>query len=78
VEENALAYLRDTGDEQIIVVGNRGPGIRPAGPLPVMHGGIADGAEFEELFTGQRFTVDNGGLSLPALFPGVQIWRTHL
>jgi len=74
VEENTLAYLRDSKQEQIIVVGNRGPGTRPAGPLPVAHGAIPDGAEFTELFSGGRVTVMNGHLPLPALPPGVQVY----
>ncbi|HEX9114825.1 MAG TPA: maltodextrin glucosidase, partial [Anaerolineae bacterium] len=75
VESDAVAYLRDTDEEQIIVAGNRGPGTRPSGPLPVDHGAIPDGAEFQELLTGQRATVSGGCLPLPALPPGVQIWR---
>jgi len=76
VEENVLAYLRDTDKQQIIVVGNRGPAERPAGPLPVKHGAISDGTVFQELFTGQTSTVSNGNLPLPALSVGVQIWQT--
>jgi alpha-glucosidase len=75
-EENVLAYLRDTEEEQIIVVGNRGPAERPAGPLPVMLGAIANGTIFQELFTGQMSAVSDGNLSLPALPAGVQIWQT--
>ncbi len=74
VEENVLAYLRDTDDAQMIVVGNRGSDVRPAGPLPVAHGGIPDGMEFRELFSGQCATVVNGCLPLPAVPAGVQIW----
>jgi alpha-glucosidase len=76
VEEDTVAYMRDAEEEQVILVGNRGPGTRPAGPLPLAQAAIPDGTEFEELFTGQRLTVLNGGLPLPALFPGVQVWRT--
>jgi alpha-glucosidase len=75
-EENVLAYLRDTNEQQIIVVGNRGPAERPAGPLPVMLGAIANGTIFQELFTGQMSAVSDGYLSLPALPAGVQIWQT--
>jgi alpha-glucosidase len=78
VEENILGYLRDVEDDQIIVIGNRGPGERKAGTLPVSHGGIADGTIFEEFFTRQISTVQAGNLPLPALPTGVQIWRTRL
>lgn len=75
-EENILAYLRDTDEEQIIVVGNRGPTEYPAGPLPVALGGIAEGTQFRELFTCITSTVINGNLPLPSLPAGVQIWQT--
>ncbi len=77
VEEDGLAYLRDTDDEQIIVVGNRGPAARPSGALAVSHGAIPDGREFVEIFTGQRVAVEAGCLPLPSLPPGVSIWRAQ-
>ena len=73
VEEDTLAYLRDTEDEQIVVVAHRGPGIRPASPLRVSHGGIPDGQEFVEVIGGQRVTVSGGHLPLPAMLPGVHL-----
>ncbi len=75
-EENVLAYLRDTDEEQIIVIGNRGTAEYPAGALPLQHGAIADGTTFQELFSGQSSTVVNGSLPLPSLPTGVQIWRS--
>jgi alpha-glucosidase len=75
-EENVLAYLRDTEEEQVIVIGNRGPSEHPAGPLPVRLGAIPDGMKFHELFTGQTSTVNNGNLPLPSISAGVQIWQT--
>jgi alpha-glucosidase len=77
VEENVLAYLRDTDDDQIIVIGNRGPDERKPGLLQVSHSGIQDGTIFEEFFSGQTSKVVGGNLPLPALPAGVQIWRTH-
>jgi alpha-glucosidase len=76
VEENLLATLRDSDEEQIIVVGNRGPAIRPAGGLPVAHGGIPDGMIFTEIFSGAQAVVTNGHLPLAALPAGVQVWRS--
>ncbi|MCR4405107.1 MAG: alpha-amylase family glycosyl hydrolase [Candidatus Acetothermia bacterium] len=75
VEEDTLAYLRDAEEEQLIVVGHRGPGNRPASPLPVAHGAIPDGVEFIEIFSGMRARVVNGHLPLPAMSPGVMVWR---
>lgn len=75
-EENLLAYLRDTDEEKLIVIGNRGPAARPAGPLPVALGGISDGVVFKELFSGQTLRVSAGNLSLPEIPAGVQIWQT--
>jgi glycosidase len=75
-EENTLAHLRDTDTEQIIVIGNRGPSERPANPLFVRDGGIADGTRFHELFSGQVLTVEDGYLPLPTIPPGVQIWQS--
>jgi alpha-glucosidase len=73
-EADVLAYLRDTDEQQIIVVGNRGPHERPAGAVPVRHGAIPDGATFRELFTGQTSVVVDGGLPVPALPVGAQVW----
>ncbi|MBN1179305.1 MAG: maltodextrin glucosidase [Anaerolineae bacterium] len=75
VEENALAYVRDADAEWIVVVGHRGPGVRPAGPLPVAHGAIPDGLTFVDVITGQRATVVGGCLPLPEMEPGVSIWQ---
>jgi alpha-glucosidase len=75
-EENTLAFLRDTDAEQILVIGNRGPGERPAQELFVRGGSIPDGALFTEIFSGQTRTVQNGYLPLPAVPVGVQIWQS--
>jgi alpha-glucosidase len=75
-EEDTLAYLRDTDDEQIIVVAQRGGAPRPSTPLPVWQGAVADGAVFSELFSEQRSVVTGGCLPLPAMPPGVSIWRS--
>jgi alpha-glucosidase len=75
-EENTIAYLRDTDSEQIIVIGNRGPGERPAKSLFVRDGGIPDGTTFHEIFSGQALTVQDGYLPLFVVPAGVQIWRS--
>jgi alpha-glucosidase len=74
VADDSLAFLRDTEDELAIVVINRGPSERPAGPLPVAHGAVPDRTGFVELLTGGRATVTGGILPLPATPPGAAIW----
>jgi alpha-glucosidase len=74
VGDDSLAFLRDTDDEQVIVVVARGPGPRPGEPLPVADGAIADGTSFVELFSGARATVASGHLPLGPMPPGVAIW----
>ena len=76
VEDDFIVYMRDTDEEQIIVVGYRGDNPRPAAPLAVGHGAIPDGAEFVEVFSNQRLSVSGGRLALPDVAKGVQIWRT--
>ena len=71
----SLAFLRDTDDEQVIVVVVRGPGSRP-GDLPVAIGAIADGTVFTSLLTGERATVAGGRLPLPPTPPGAAFWRS--
>jgi alpha-glucosidase len=75
-EENTLAYLRDTDAEQIIVIGNRGPDERAANALYVRAGGIPDGTQFREFFSGQTLAVQDGYLPFAVLPVGVQIWQS--
>jgi alpha-glucosidase len=75
-EENTLAYLRDTADEQILVIGNRGPEELSAKPLFVRDGGIPDGKQFHEVFTGQQLSVEEGHLPIAGIPKGVQVWRS--
>lgn len=75
-EENVLAFLRDADAEQILVIGNRGPGERPAQELFVRDGAVPDGTVFTEFFTHQTLTVQNGYLPLPVLPVGIQLWHS--
>lgn len=75
-EENTLAYLRDAEEEQVLVIGQRGPDERSAQALFVRDGGIPDGASFREAFSGQTRAVQDGYLSLPVIQPGVQVWKS--
>lgn len=77
VEDDVMSYLRDTENEQIIVIANRGPGTRPAGGLDVSIGGIQDGTEFQDPVHGSHLTVSDGHLPLPSLPPGIVIWQSR-
>jgi hypothetical protein len=74
VEDDTLAYQREGRPERILVVAHRNETPRPAGPLPVAHGGIPDGACFVEHFSGQEAIVANGLLPLPAHPQGATLW----
>jgi hypothetical protein len=74
VENDTLAFQRDTDDEILIAVARRGTETRPAGPIPVTQAAILDGVEFDELFTHQQVRVENGFFQLPAVPPGAQVW----
>jgi alpha-glucosidase len=76
VEANTLAYLRDSDQEQVVVIAHRGPGMRPSGGIPVAHGALPNGAELVELFSRRKAVVENGYLSPGAISPGIQVWCT--
>ena len=75
-EPDVLAYLRDTDEEQIIVIGNRNANTLPANGLHVRNGGIPDGIVFKEIFSGQILDVKDGYLPLTAHPAGVQVWQS--
>ncbi|MBU1878816.1 MAG: hypothetical protein KJ734_07690, partial [Chloroflexi bacterium] len=61
---------------RVLVVAHRCATPRPAGPLPVAHGGIPNGTRLGEVFSGQEAVVKNGALALPELPQGATIWET--
>lgn len=71
---DAIAYVRESADDCVIVVANRG-GEAIDGGLAVRAAGIPDGTAFEELFTGATAVVVAGALPAPALGEGAQVWR---
>jgi alpha-glucosidase len=73
-EADTFAYQRTSEAERVLVIAHRGEQPRPAGPLPVAHGGIADGAHFVEFFTGQELVVTDGALPLPNYPQGATLW----
>ena len=76
--EDWLAFLRDTDEEQVIVVVARAASDPPAGGLAVAHGAIGDGTPFVSLLTGERATIAGGRLPLASVAPGVALWTTDL
>lgn len=74
IGEDAFAFLRDAEQEQLIVLANRGKTAHAAGGLPVAQGGIEDGAEFTEFFSGRRAVVTAGLLPMPEQPAGATIW----
>jgi alpha-glucosidase len=75
VEADTFAYQRDSTDGRILVIAHRGSSPRPAGGLPVAHGGIADGTRFVEHFSGQQAVVTNGALNVPEHAQGASLWE---
>ncbi len=86
VEPDTFAYQREgenacteqSRSGRFLIIAHRAPTPRPARPLPVAHGGIANGTRFVEQFSGQEAIVQNGSLLLPALPQGATIWRQSL
>jgi alpha-glucosidase len=73
-EENTLAYQREGENGRYLIIAHRATTPRPAGPLPITHSGLPDGAELVEHFTGERARVENGRLLLPAHVQGGTLW----
>jgi hypothetical protein len=75
VETDTLVFQRMSDNGRVLVVAHRGETSRPAGPLPVAHGGIADGTHFVEFFTRQKLVATNGVLPLPDQPQGATLWQ---
>jgi alpha-glucosidase len=78
IDPDTLIYQRDIDAEIVLVVASRGEQTRPPGLIPVSHGAIPDGVEFEELFTHQRISITNGFFPLPAMSQGAQVWVARI
>ncbi len=73
-EEDTFAYQRESATERAIVIAHRAAAPRPAGMLPIAHGGVADGVRFKEFFSRQEIIVQDGALFLPELPQGATLW----
>lgn len=65
-----LAYLRQSSQQRLLVVGYRGPESLPVVELPLRHAGYADGTRLTDFFTGDLYTVRDGALRLERLPAG--------
>ncbi|WP_449385050.1 glycoside hydrolase family 13 protein [Cellulomonas soli] len=71
VEGDAVAYLRETADERVLVLAARAPWSGARLPRHLLR----RGAEPENLYGGAPLEVAQHGLVLPGDGPGVQVWR---
>lgn len=76
VDDDTLAYQREGTAGRFLVIAHRGETPRPAGDLPVAHGGIPDGARFVEHLTGHEAVVADGALPLPEQPQGATLWES--
>jgi alpha-glucosidase len=77
VEEDCLAYARETEEDVAVVLANRGPGVRPAGQLDLAHADISDEVEMIDLVSGAMAQVQQGRLRVPEMPPGIAVWYGH-
>ncbi len=75
VEADTVAYQRETDEDRLLLVAHRAADPRPPAPLPLAHGGVADGARFVDLSSGIELTVRDGALNLPRMEQGATLWR---
>lgn len=73
IEPDMIAYQRESHDERVIVIAHRAATGRPAGPLSLARGGVADGTRFRDVFAGDEYLVQDGALLLPPLSQGAVI-----
>ena len=74
VEPDTFAYQREGTEGRLLVVAHRAERPRPAGPIEVAHGGIPDGLELVERFSGKAAVTKDGKLALPELPQGASVW----
>ena len=76
VEADLLAYQREGANGRFLIIAQRSPTPRPAGPMPLAHSGIANGTQWREVFTGQTAEMVDGRLILDALPQGATLWQS--
>ncbi len=71
VEPDAVAYLRETVDERVLVLVTRAPWGGATLPRHL----VSPGGDVESLYGGAELLVRPDGIELPGDGPGVQVWR---
>jgi hypothetical protein len=74
VEGDTIAYQREGAEGRVVVVAHRGEEARPAGPVPVADGGLPEGLELVDRFSGRTARVRDGQLAIPEQPQGATIW----
>jgi alpha-glucosidase len=70
VSDDAIAFLRETADDRVLVVTSRAPGT----PLVLPRSLLGRGDDVEVLF-GDAPVIDELGIHVPGSGPGAQVWR---
>jgi alpha-glucosidase len=70
VDDDAIAFLRETADERILVVASRAAGT----PLVFPRGVLGPDHHIDVLY-GDAPAVDAEGIHVPGSAPGAQVWR---
>ena len=77
VEEDTIVYQREGENGRVLVIAHRSETPRLPSPLPIAHGGMANGTQFIEYFTGQRLLVQNGNLLLDTHPQGASLYKSY-
>lgn len=68
-----LAYLRQSPEQRLLVIGYRGPEALTAIELPVRHAGYADNTHLTDMLSGEAYTVKDGRMRLEQLPAGAAL-----
>jgi alpha-glucosidase len=71
VADDAVAFLRETADESVLVLVARGPWAGTVLPTSI----VTPGTEPRVLYGGVALTLTTDGYVLPGDGPGVRVWR---
>jgi alpha-glucosidase len=66
-EGDVIAFQRQSRDQRVIVIGNRGDSDVAEFSLPVWQSGLVDGAILQDAFAGKTYHVEGGSISLDSL-----------
>lgn len=72
-ESGLIVFQRQSLEQQVIVIGWRGPGRLEGRAISIHHAGLADGDRLRDLITGESFTIADGALILHDRMPGAAL-----